>query len=271
MQGELYHVGVDWLTVTTGDSTVAPKVLLKAMAMAKDLENQGERRKGAKFQGYDGESVGPMFFGTRTDGLCVRVSSIAAEPFLQVLQGDNVNVTRLDIQATVILPNVEETYARTIAGTVVGESNQRPVGRRCNVRLVESFGAGDSVLLGSRTSEAYGRIYDKHKESKGSYPENAWRFEVEYKKSQAQQVYQALVATEARTEAILGLLNERYKRWGVDAPIGNYNAPCNVATLHHSTDTDKLLNWLDKSVRPAVRTLLDRGQRAAVLHILGLE
>jgi len=61
---------------------------------------------------------------------------------------------------------------------------------------------GTTAYIGSRASERFYRVYDKHAESKGTYPLGAWRFECEYKGSRARAVASRLKGDSGSPERV---------------------------------------------------------------------
>jgi hypothetical protein len=276
LYGEKYNCGVDWFTSTSCDPDIAGRLRLIALAFAKGLEKKGEKLKLHKWQGYDGFKSGPFFYGERHDGVCSWGSGVAAEPLFEATKGLALHPTRLDLQTTLVLPWDTTGYARKFAEDVkafslgAGRGGGRPGGRPTSVQLIESFGDGDTVYVGSPTSEVRGRSYDKHKESGGKFPLGSWRYEVQYKGSQAGEVYSRLRATDDVGKAVVSHVARWYGDKGVPMPLEHIEAVEAVKTAPHEADVERSLRWLHDTVRPAVQDLCDRGYFLRVLEALGL-
>ncbi len=277
LYGELFHVGVDWFTSTSPDPDVADRLRLIALAFAKELETSGERLRVHRWQGYDGFKSGPFFYGERHDGVCSWGSGVAAEPLFVATKGLALHPTRLDLQTTLVLPWDTTGYARRFAEAAkastqtVGRGGGRAGGRPISVQLIESFGDGDTVYIGSPTSEVRGRSYDKHKETRGKFPLGSWRYEVQYKGSQAVEVYSRLRATDSLGKAVVGHVVRWYQDRGVPMPLEHAEVAGAVRTAPHEPDVERSLRWLRNTVRPSVRDLCDRGYFLQVLGALGLQ
>jgi hypothetical protein len=275
--GELYNRGLDWFTSTSCDPDIAGRLRLIALAFAKELETSGEKLKVHKWQGYDGFKSGPFFYGERHDGACSWGSGVAAEPLFVATKGLALHPTRLDLQTTLVLPWDTTGYARLFAQAVKaasgpgGDAAGRGRGRPTSVQLIESFGDGDTVYVGSPTSEVRGRSYDKHKESGGKFPVGSWRYEVQYKGSQAGEVYSRLRATDDVGKAVVSHVARWYGDKGVPMPLEHIEAVEAVKTAPHEADVERSLRWLHDTVRPAVQDLCDRGYFLRVLVALGLQ
>jgi hypothetical protein len=241
------------------------------------LEASGEKLKVHKWQGYDGFKSGPFFYGERADGACSWGSGVAAEPLFIATRALSLHPTRLDLQTTLVLPWDTTGYARRFAEAVkassegAGRGGGRPGGRPTSVQLIESFGDGDTVYVGSPTSEVRGRSYDKHKESGGNFPPNSWRYEVQYKGSQAEQVYGHLKGSNDVGKAVVSHVAQWYDDKGVPMPLEHVEAVEKVRTAPHESDVERSLRWLRDTVRPAVQDLCDRGYFLKVLDALGLQ
>jgi hypothetical protein len=268
---KLFDVGIDWLTSTCSDGPTVDKLRLISWGFAKELEAGGETLQRQKWLGYTGFQAGSFFFGERDDGVCTRASGVAAEPLFHAIKAlDLVRPSRLDLQATMVLPFDTNGYARCLAMAAKQAAVSRLGGRPAKVKLIESFGDGDTVYLGSPKSEVMARSYDKHKESGGKFPVGCWRNEVQYKGSQAQQVYKQLLPAPSLGKMVLGHVARWFEDKGLPMALENVEDVDAIRTVKHETDVETSLRWLRMTVRPSVQGLIARGFQAQVLDALGL-
>ncbi len=274
---ELFHYGLDWCRGTTGRDDTAAGLAIGALALAKELEGEGFAFGPAKRLGYDGFRAGPIFFGTREDGAMIDASSIAADAAFELVRHAEARVTRLDLQVTVQFPHDDPVRARRMCESAARlRAMREKFGRPWKLRLTDGVGDGDTLVIGSRSSEAYGRSYDKYREAystpegkqlyKGQFEPGCWRYEVEFKGSKARQVAEMVGSSR-------GVVMEHVKSWyeehGVEVPV-QANAVPVVRELRRVTDVERQLAWLAKQVAPTVADLIARGYRNEVYQALKL-
>jgi hypothetical protein len=176
------------------------------------------------------------------------------------------NITRLDLQATIRFSRDSAALARHHAQDVA--RNKRAGGRNVNIRTERTFGRGDTLYVGSRVSNYYGRVYDKHRESGDEQYRRCWRYEVECKHDGAQQARKAIIAAEDVSKASAALVAHWFRDRGCNVryrpELANELAPIGA---HHS-DLDTWLTWLLKGVRPVVQRCLLYVPRETIEDIL---
>lgn len=136
-------------------------------------------------------------------------------------------------------------------------------------RLVMDSRGGQTLYFGARSSERFGRCYDKGVESNSDEPGRWWRWEVECKQDVARQLAAALVLEPEPAAFVRGVV----------AGFFAARAGVTIAQLRgshfHKIASDlpsgaKLLHWLASGVRPTVAKLVRVYGRERVLHALGL-
>ncbi len=134
---------------------------------------------------------------------------------------------------------------------------------------------GETLYIGSRRSDQFGRLYDKAaEEANTALFGRKWRYEVEYKDRRAQNVMKALIEPEKRVP--LPALIQNAVWWWFDErnipPLFDraYNQRVAFETSGKITDTSRQLTWLTKQVQPTVKRLLAQGEEDAVWAALGL-
>lgn len=283
----LFGAGTDYLRLTSKLSESGENLAERVESLIVKYADMGNYRNDSAYVlGYRGISCGPVFVGLRPDSVMAQASSVASDELLMVSQGLGVHPTRVDLQVTVL-------YGEDTPGVGRRAADEHQAWRELQVssgrmvprppRLIDGYGAGDSCLVGARASEAFGRCYDKHRESlekyrsvvnsyrekAGAYPVGAWRFEVEYKGSQAEQVYDRLVGCSNYGSESSALVCGWYGARGVSVPVpAEYAAP--VRTVKNKTDVERSLMWLRDSVHPTIRKLVDLGYKDEVLRALGV-
>jgi DNA relaxase NicK len=270
---KVVSLGVDWLTASQrSDYRYEPFEDL-AVPMLLAEKDAGNFLKPWSSCGYEGFHCGQVDVGTREDGSLIRLSGQrAAEDWSKVLKHAT-GCSRLDLQVTIRMSqgaSHEINWCYRKARRHVPETGKAPI-----VTLIRSTKGGRTVNLGSRTSEAYGRIYDKWAESGLDHFRNCVRFEVEFKKHASQVMGNLLLLAPARETYIASGLCEFFGSRGV--PLASYEGLSELHFVGFSsrpsppvTDAAASLRWLRTSVKPSVRRLVESGRLAEVLSALGL-
>ena len=220
-----------------------------------------QRREGysvveCNLMGFEGLRAGGCFFGRSKQGVMVRLSgNVAASewanfyPYLS-------NVTRIDLAVTVKC----DRESSGLSFMHWNEALEYQKTTAPNMRVVHIDGGkhGSTLLLGSRQSDGYARIYDKYLESKLDQFKNCWRYEVEFKKKLACEVaYRIALAPEDQT-TVTRIVHDWFSRRRV---VPTFSAGAISRTRLHRgvTDVDRTLTWIYTQVGPAVRNLIERG------------
>lgn len=251
--------GIDWLTLTFSKETAQnglEEIIFKHM---EQKERDGDEFKPGSALGYDGFRAGSIFYGVRADGCMLRVSGITASELFGAIGGYNVRCTRIDIQSTYKCIPGMPMWAAWQASLVEGlRAEKKP----CNwpkLTHINGFGQGDTVTVGSRSSDKYGRIYDKEMESLDPDYQGCWRYEVEYKGDYAQACFEALSKGGSLPRNCESLVSSQFALWCLPVPMV---APDDVSALvlpRETTDAARRLAWLRKQVMPTIKKLLAQG------------
>jgi hypothetical protein len=145
---------------------------------------------------------------------------------------------------------------------------KREGGKQRHLRLERSFGRGDTLYVGSRVSNYYGRVYDKHRESGDEQFRRCWRYEIECKGDGAQQARKAVNAATDVQASSAALVHDWFSNRGCSVrfrpQLADHLAPVGA---HHS-DLDTWLTWLLQGVRPVVQRCLLYVPRETIESIL---
>lgn len=287
--------GVDYITVTSKGQRTESSLSAFGRYLVGEQRNAGEDWREFRFSGYRGETCGPASFGVRYDSQIVRLSSsAAAEHWCQAFMLST-NVTRLDIQVTV-LPEVGPTKRLSTHHRQVRRRKSKR-GRPQRFKFWYGPSGPEAATFGSRQSNSFGRAYDKGIES--GLPEFAGslRYEQELKKAlavstalelEASECVEALIAQKVKmlflksgvgfeTQGIAG-----EHRWIHTSSVallqGAVAMPINSAGSLGAAwmlslgegRSRRRAQWLTNAVRPSVRMFMDQGRSDVVLRSLGL-
>lgn len=273
----LVSADVDYLRLTATQSMGIEQLWELAGEVGEELVGAGDQvRDDVGLLGYRGHQVGRhLYFGQGRDGAMLQASSTAAPRLLA--EGGKVEAryfkaTRVDLQVTAQQDGAPgRMFFREVA-EVSHAAAQHITGRRSRpwqVALRDEFGRGDTVYLGSRVSESFGRIYDKGRESPELFQLGAVRYETELKGSQALRMFNQLCGQADVASFVAGYVDGWYDARGVKLPL-DVELVEQLRTIPHYTDAARQLKWLREGVAPAVGRLLAAGYREQVLAALGL-
>src|SRR3972149_6100989 len=270
---------VDYLTITVSNPDKAVLLMQEAQRLKDDLTECGWKVRKWGMQGYVGYFIAGLRWGMRTDGCIMMLSGQDAAinwvPALALAQ----NVTRLDLAVTVALAGPITDVAKRAYALMLTDPHGCPSKKRKD-SYVENSAGGQTVYIGSRASDQFGRLYDKGCESAKDAcapPGLLWRYEVEFKSYRAKKLARQMEKT-AREESVSvsGEIANLVRTWFIARGIrplygaGYHRGEWVLELEARITDDDCSLNWLTLQVRPTVDRLRDRGRSAEVFEALGI-
>jgi len=274
---EIIDWGLDWVTLTTDErfSPDSEEAVLMRNIVRRDWYGgqSGVEVSPWGWNGYSGLSFGPLSMGYRPDGSIVRCSGPASRLIGRMPWSAGWRCTRVDLQATVRLSGegVDEHIGNLVAPAAMART--RAVGRPWSIKLINGYGDGDTLQIGSRTSAVYMRVYNKHAESSFADEfKNCVRYEAEIKNGVADKVFWGLNGRTIGDTKPLEVLQAAFLKRGIsiDGAIGEFQESW-LNTVPRETDADRQLSWLEKSVAGVVRKLIGQGLHTEVLQALELE
>jgi hypothetical protein len=264
---EVCEAGIDWVTCTA--KHVERRVALIDLARAiadREWQQQGEVRE-YTWQGYQMKQTGGITYGTRdADAIC-RLSGALANVFgLEVVKRAD-NISRLDVQATCRFDPPRDDLGQLAFRTAVRHFRRHPRAPRPRAHVTpEGY---ETVTLGSRASDWFGRIYDKYRESGEARYAGCWRFELEIKGKTCPMVARALAHHEHPERSAISLVRDHCARAGIKpAPFG-IDAGMRRPSQARQTTDDKRIKWLSEQGRSVVAGLTARGRWLDTYTALG--
>lgn len=268
--------GFDYLTTTWKDE-IRNTALGNTRAVIKWAERRKLNEGGKNFtkawawQGYTGYQCGGVAIGERADSSIVRLVGSAAHDWASDGLPTGHNISRLDIALTVW--GVSDQSAEIARHNVESVEHRKTLqSRPYVVSRIDGNGDGDTLYLGSRSSEQFVRIYDKERSPNGtSEHKTALRYECECKEQLAFNCYQRCINPRYSSASCLQILAFLLGRRGI-SPIlvGGIQPEPIPPTGVPISDLETSLSWLSAQVRPTIARLMREGYEEEVLNALGL-
>lgn len=266
------ETGVDWITLTCRQEDERRQDFARSAWDAKDQQTSVtmEQLKPWKWHGYEGWRVSGLSYGRRQDTDIIVASGPTANRFWRLFHKTSTNVSRLDLQCTVLLNE-------PIPGLVQHWYNHiSPVEGRKAAMVVNNCG-GTTLYVGSRSSDQFGRFYDKGIESGVTLtPGLVYRYEVEYKAERAKKMSDTLYLQICSRRPAERVIPATVWTWFNDRSVAPIypsqpgEVPIIVSLDARDENTERTLTWLKMQVRPSVARLLPH-HRLRALQALGLD
>lgn len=253
---------VDYATYTTRDAGASADLLRHLYdAVGQGFVHQHQPRPW-HFKGYHGQQFPGVRYGIRGDEAIVVLSGSLAGEHWATLAPKRRQCSRFDIALTATMSEPYPTLATEIYTALQSDD-------RKNLRFVTSTRGGSTLYVGARTSQFFGRLYDKSAE-RGQEPGLVWRWEVECKKPKSEAVVQRLLEESDPGGFIAVYVSNWFAFRSVIAPEVDANRECAIEIEAHVTTPARKLHWLTTQVRPTVGRLINEGYTQEVLDALNL-
>jgi len=217
--------------------------------------------------GYHGRYAGSASFGVGPQGVLVRASSgLASENWRRLAQWST-NVTRIDVQVTLLTRHGPDAYLQK--RWAEARQNWLDHQHLKEPRLRSGVNGAETIELGSRTSERCGRIYDKGKETKLDHYRNCVRCEAEFKGKVAKAVTADILRKPDTSVSVIPHVLGFFRKQRVFLDLAKHE-PTFVKGCPKISDRAKKLLYLQKSIRPLVLNLINGGDAQEVVEALGL-
>lgn len=264
---------VDYLTVTTRIKRIGDTLL-----DIYDGHKSGET-SAVKFFGFDclrcksGLAWGLRAFDNRY--ILIAPGDVAG-PVWEKLYAIPVKVTRIDLACDVWLETPRDQVKNSARLPMCPEYDTRITATLIRgVKGGKRGSKGDTLYLGSRSSEQFGRMYDKGLQTNTTPPGVWFRYEVEYKAGAARQIAKAarVLLPGQLGEWIRCTIFDWYiERAVVPLFLRETDTPgTKIRSQMAQTTEEKKLVWLSTQVKPTVQYLFEQGMRDKTLAALGVE
>lgn len=259
--------GPDWITATAKRGSKFVSMCDLGHEVLWQRKDAGRATSSASRMGFQGWSCDGFFYGVRDDlAICIASgpnTPTLVKPIIEVAD----NVSRLDLQVTVFAgaeqPNLAiEGYRRL--------TRQRTEAHRPGmVTLITSDPKGQTLNVNKRTSDSFGRLYDKASESDLGPPRSIWRAETEFKRSYAMDHALALRSAASISSHTRTQVHRWWSRKGVDMPFAPDWSQLDVELSIKDKNRD-VLSWFERSVSITVARAVKLHGLSVTVAALGL-
>lgn len=264
---EIVSAGVDWITATAeaGDTMQMQEALsLHEFDRARD---RGERIRPVSRLGYVGYSSDNYFHGHSENGRIIIATGARAHDLFPSVANVSDNIARLDVQVTVDFGD-ERPHIAKQAYEALGTRTPASVRVR-NCTLITNQPEGETLNVGKRKSDFYGRIYDKGTESKAAPPLSLWRWEVECKRGSANRIAAYLRGSGSTEVAAREVVQGYFQRRGLRPPWSKSQLSCPQEWKAPDRGHNTLL-WFRDTLSKTIRKQIELHGKEKVLDALGL-
>lgn len=267
---------LDWLTCAVHTQEKRDRWYIRAERWAKQEREQGNKLLPFRLNGYQGWRCGRVRWGTRESAGLFQLSGEFAAQMFDILHRDSDSITRLDVAVTVQLSHSEPLLGITAFAQACGFRDAHPNAAR--PRIVEDADGGCTCYVGDRSSDFFFRLYNKEQECVETHDEegavryrNCWRYELECKGVNAATVAAGAAAAGDRNAWAQGLVHNYVSAHGI-TPLFPYDGDRVLRPgFRRRSDATTRLDWLARSVAPALRWLEDMGYGEDARKQLGLD
>jgi hypothetical protein len=205
--------GIDWITATRPASDEAYQFEQAAEDLLCEQRDEGRSVSRATLRDYTGWRGESLFVGTREQDSIIVASSDVAARHWQTIAHHARNVSRLDLQVSVWTHGEQPQLARSAYQRLKRLPQKR--GRPRSFTLIRTHPHGETLNVGKRQSDAYGRLYDWSAAHSQGEAQTIWRYEVEYKRSYALGHARALLTSDDSRAAVSHLVHRWFESRGL--------------------------------------------------------
>lgn len=264
---DIVDAGIDWITATKPAGDDAWAFEQQAQAMLEEQTEQGRSVSRATLRDYTGWRGESLFVGTRNDDSIIVASSDVAARHWQTVAQTARNVSRLDLQVSVWTHGEQPQLARYAYNKLKRLPPKR--GRPRSFSLIRTHPYGETLNVGKRQSDAYGRLYDWATAHKAAQAQTIWRYEVEFKRAYALGCARTLLSVDDDRAEVSHLVHRWFESRGVLPTWSTTGTRLSNGHALSKPATDAL-EWFRSSLSKTVAKQIKLHGLDKVLDALGL-
>lgn len=261
-KAQTVYAGVDWISATLAREELdAETWLYDCLGALSDVQKLGNVYKRRSMLGFDGWECAGCFVGSNETRHYAQFAGKYANDAYYYIEHQKVHISRIDLQITVQYDTELTKEGRYQYARAIHHNQGLPEHRRRKIHLFSGSDGGDTVYIGSPTSDVRGRIYNKAKQSGDAAYERSWRYEVVYRNDLASRMFgRVFDAYPKNADVIISEVVNWYLARGVvvlDVVSGAYNVTAPPKPV--ATDVERKLRWIRNQVVPTIRKLAELG------------
>lgn len=271
MEIELVTSGIDWLSCTLHKEAYGYQEWRGNALHALELvAKEGYELKRRGLLGYEGLSCGNCFVGENDHGSFAQFTGEKADWAFGYVMHPSAHFSRVDVQTSVKYREYQANIGKRAYRDSIRANEALPAGRKRKIWIIVGSDGGDTVYIGSASSDQRCRIYNKERQSDDIRYTRAWRYEVVFRNELATSFAKNLSASViSRADYCLETCVAWCTTRGVDIQAFGSGTGV-VLPLQRTlpTDVERKLNWLAHQVRPTVEYLCKLGFRDTIMETL---
>jgi len=265
--------GVDYFTSTSRKEEVGHKWYLLWNRYRLESREKGDKVTVFERFGYNCQTIGGLTYGKSKEfGYLMTASSDAAHLTWQKVLPSASNITRLDLQFTFIAEMfTEQDNVGPIMRQYLGLKESDYKSDR-TYSCMENSRGGETLYVGARSSNQFGRMYNKSIES-GLDVSHVYRLEVEYKKPRSFELFNQMYNDTKKglrdPLQIRDVVLSWFERRGI--VVSEMFRRVDAISIGRTLNSDeKKFKWLRTSVAPTLVDLAERGMLKELAEALRL-
>lgn len=264
------QAGVDYFTATTTDQAAGLQWLAYFNGHKKNSLDTGSKLMTKSQWGFDIVYINGLTWGSSAMGrYLMTASSDNAQNYWRRVLPTASNISRLDLHFTFVAQGKRDDLVQLSYEKIRANG----FGHLSSSVVMNSRG-GQTLYIGSRRSDQFGRFYYKTAEQPEHYPAGTYRLEVEYKKPRSFALFSGMLESMKNGIPVPKMVADTVVSWflarGLDLALapGSNVVPTQVGkTL---TSDKKKIRWLRTAVSPTLVDLCGREKFGSLAPALGL-
>lgn len=263
----LIDAGVDWITASHPVGDDGWKFEQLSDELISDQRETGKEVRRAVLRDYTGWRGEHLFVGMREQDMLITASQeVSARHWADITRKAR-NVSRLDVQASVFTHGEQPQLARWSYSRLKRSPAGR--GRPRSFTLIRTHPYGETLNVGKRQSDSYGRLYDWASAHKAAQAATVWRYEVEFKRSLALGHSRALLTSDDPRTSCAQLVHGWFDKRGVRPTWAMADTRLSNGAALKEPDRDALA-WFETCLSKTIKKAIARHGLDKVLIALGL-